>query len=97
MKVVFVLVLNSLLLAAFPEAANAQGAHGRHRQAAGTKPLAASGGVEANTPGETSSKGAGGGAGWNGSYVGVNAGMGFGATAGSNVVVPFGTGGNAEK
>lgn len=28
---------------------------------------------------------------WNGSYVGVNAGMGFGATAGTNVVVPLGS------
>lgn len=27
---------------------------------------------------------------WNGSYVGLNAGAGFGATAGANVVVPLG-------
>jgi hypothetical protein len=28
---------------------------------------------------------------WNGSYFGVNAGAGFGATAGTNVVVPLGS------
>ena len=28
--------------------------------------------------------------GWNGSYVGVNAGTSFGATAGTNVVIPLG-------
>jgi hypothetical protein len=28
---------------------------------------------------------------WSGSYVGVNAGAGFGATAGTNFVVPFGS------
>jgi hypothetical protein len=28
---------------------------------------------------------------WNGSYVGVNAGAGFGATAGTNVVIPLGS------
>ena len=29
--------------------------------------------------------------GWNGSYVGVNAGTSFGATAGTNVVIPLGS------
>lgn len=53
-------------------------------------------GVETIKPQETPSKDEGA-KGWNGSYVGVNAGTGFGATAGTNVVVPFGADGNGEK
>lgn len=60
-------------------------------------PAIGSGGVEAIMPQETPPKEADGAAGWSGNYVGVNAGMGRGATAGTNVVLPFGTGATAEK
>jgi hypothetical protein len=81
-------------LVAFP--VNAQPSRSKHSSSA--KPTMSSvGGVEASAPQEATSKGAGGGAGWNGTYVGVNAGMGFGATAGTNVVVPFGTGSKVDK
>lgn len=46
------------------------------------------GGLETIEPKEDQERERGG---WNGSYVGVNAGAGFGATAGTNVVVPLGT------
>jgi hypothetical protein len=48
-------------------------------------------------PQEATSKDAGDGKGWNGAYVGVNAAGSFGVTAGTNVVVPFGTSGKSEK
>ncbi len=47
------------------------------------------GALEAIEPKETEEK-ARQPVGWNGSYVGVNAGVGFGATAGTNIVVPLG-------
>lgn len=46
------------------------------------------GGLETIDPKEDKEREQGG---WNGSYVGVNAGAAFGATAGTNVVVPLGT------
>ena len=54
-------------------------------------------GVEAIKPQEQPPKEDSGVNGWNGSYVGVNAGMGFGATAGTNLVVPFGTSSSSDK
>ena len=53
--------------------------------------------VEAIKPQEQPPKEDSGVNGWNGSYVGVNAGMGFGATAGTNLVVPFGTSSSSDK
>jgi len=55
------------------------------------------GGVEMIKPQEPTSKDRESGSGWNGAYVGVNAGAGFGATAGTNVVVPFGASDRTEK
>jgi hypothetical protein len=48
-------------------------------------------GVDTITPKEADDKATKNGSGWNGSYVGVNAGTSFGATAGTNVVVPLGS------
>ena len=48
-------------------------------------------GVDTITPKEADAKATKNGSGWNGSYVGVNAGTSFGATAGTNVVVPLGS------
>jgi hypothetical protein len=48
-------------------------------------------GVEKITPKEADDKTTTNGSGWNGSYVGVNAGTSFGATAGTNVVIPLGS------
>ncbi len=42
-------------------------------------------------PKEEANKTTKNGSGWNGSYVGVNAGTSFGATAGTNVVIPLGS------
>jgi hypothetical protein len=79
-------------LFAFPvEATKAQPSNKIQQTKAKIKPVTASGGVDTIPPQEPPSKDRDSAAGWNGSYVGVNAGMGFGATAGSNVVVPFGT------
>lgn len=47
-------------------------------------------GVDTITPKEADDKATKNGSGWNGSYVGVNAGTSFGATAGTNVVIPLG-------
>jgi len=47
-------------------------------------------GVDRITPKEADDKNTKNGSGWNGSYVGVNAGTSFGATAGTNVVIPLG-------
>jgi hypothetical protein len=47
-------------------------------------------GVDTITPKEADDKTTTNGSGWNGSCVGVNAGTSFGATAGTNVVVPMG-------
>jgi hypothetical protein len=55
------------------------------------------GGVETIKPGEPSSKDRKNGSGWNGAYVGVNAGAGFGGTAGTNIILPFGASGQPEK
>ncbi len=49
------------------------------------------GGLETVEPKEDGNKGAANAGGWNGSYVGMNAGMGFGVTAGTNVLVPLGS------
>lgn len=48
-------------------------------------------GVDALQPKGEDDKNAQKGSGWNGSYVGVNAGTSFGATAGTNLVVPLGS------
>ncbi len=55
------------------------------------------GGVETIKPQEVEPKGAGDANGWNGAYVGVNAGGSVGTTTGTNVVVPFGTSGQTGK
>jgi hypothetical protein len=55
------------------------------------------GGVETIKPQEAPSKDAADGNGWNGTNVGVNAGGSFGATTGTNVVVPIGTSGKSKK
>ena len=51
-------------------------------------------GVDTITPKEAEDKTNQNGSGWNGSYLGVNAGTSFGATAGTNVVVPLGSSDN---
>ena len=48
-------------------------------------------GVDTITPKEANDKTSKNGSGWNGSYVGVNAGTSFGATAGTNLVIPLGS------
>ena len=48
-------------------------------------------GVDTITPKEADDKTTTNGSGWNGSYVGVNAGTSFGATAGTNLVIPLGS------
>lgn len=75
--------------------ASAQVLHKSPRQP-NAKPVA-TGGVETIKPQEIPAKDTGNGAGWNGTYVGVNAGAGFGATTGTNVVVPFGLQPKPEK
>jgi hypothetical protein len=95
MKPLFTICAIASLAASLPEAATAQ-SPSKHRHPA--KPtMLEGGGVETIKPQEAPSKDTGGAAGWNGTYVGVNGGMGFGATAGTNVVVPFGTSGKSEK
>jgi hypothetical protein len=90
MKSAFALSILPLLLAVSLDSASAQPPHKLQRPAPKAKSLA-TGGVETNTPQEPPSKDSSRAAGWNGNYVGVNAGTGFGATAGTNVVVPFGS------
>ena len=48
-------------------------------------------GVDTITPKEEDDRSSKNGSGWGGSYVGVNAGTSFGATAGTNVVIPLGS------
>ncbi len=48
-------------------------------------------GVDTITPKEADDKTTNNGNSWNGSYVGVNAGTSFGATAGTNLVIPLGS------
>ena len=91
MKTTFALATVTLFLSITLEPAGAQPPHKLQHHPSKTKPLA-TGGVETISPQEPPSKDTRSAAGWNGSYVGVNAGMAFGMTAGSNVVVPFGTG-----
>jgi hypothetical protein len=55
------------------------------------------GGVEAIQAHESPSKDLVNGNSWNGAYVGVNAGAGFGTTTGSSVVLPIGSSGQKEK
>jgi hypothetical protein len=83
MKTTFALAFLALFLAASLESASAQPPHKLQDLAPKAKPLAADG-VDTITPQEPPSKDTGGATGWNGSYVGVNAGMGFGATASWN-------------
>ena len=47
--------------------------------------------VDKITPKEADDKDTQKSSGWNGSYVGVNAGTSFGATAGTNLVIPLGS------
>ena len=96
MKSTFIFAILATLVVTLPEPTNAQSS--TMSQPSTKSKAGASGGVEAITPQEPPSKETADGAGWNGAYVGVNAGRSFGATAGTNVVVPFGTsGGTAEK
>ena len=48
-------------------------------------------GFDTITPKEADDKTTTNGSGWNGSYVGLNAGTSFGATAGTNLVIPLGS------
>lgn len=91
MKHALVLALLAALFALPLEAAKAQPSKKIQQTKAKVKPATTSGGVEAITPQEPPSKETGAATGWNGNYVGVNAGMGFGATTGTNVVIPFGS------
>ena len=50
-------------------------------------------GVDMLQPREADDKNSQKASGWNGSYVGVNAGTSFGATTGTNVVIPLGSDG----
>jgi hypothetical protein len=94
-KAAFILAFLATLLAATQAGANDLVPHKAQRPA-NAKPVA-TGGVETIKPREAPTKDTGDGAGWGGSYVGVNAGAGFGATAGTNVVVPFGSAPKPEK
>jgi hypothetical protein len=96
MKSTFALAKAALFLSITLDSASAQPPHKLQHPSPKAKSLA-TGGVETITPQEPQSKDTGGAAGWNGSYVGVNAGMGFGATAGTNVIVPFGTSGKSDE
>jgi hypothetical protein len=93
--IVSILAGAGLLVAFLPESANAQLSAKKHDPAKAT--MKETGGVETITPQEAPSKETSTGNGWSGAYVGVNAGRSFGATAGTNVVVPFGTSGKSEK
>lgn len=95
MKPLFIICAIASLAASLPESATAQSSS-EHRSPA--KPtMMEAGGVETIKPQEAPSKDTGGAASWNGTYVGVNGGMRFGATAGTNVVVPFGASGKSGK
>jgi hypothetical protein len=87
MKPLFTICIMVSLAASLPESATAESSSKRRSPA---KPMMMEvGGVETIKPLEAPSKDTGGVAGWSGTYVGVNAGMGFGATAGTNIVEPF--------
>ncbi len=92
-------LLFSLTSVSLPDAADAR--PGRTQSSAERrKPKVKAGdisGVETIKPQEPPSKDRESGRGWNGAYVGVNAGAGFGTTAGTNVVVPIGTASQAGK
>ncbi len=96
MKLTFSLAFSFLLLAPSLQPAVAQPPHKLQRHPSKTK-LLATGGVETITPQEPLSKDTGPAAAWNGSYIGVNARMGFETTAGTNFIVPMGTGINTER
>ncbi|WP_036282982.1 hypothetical protein [Methylocystis sp. ATCC 49242] len=97
-------LLFSLTSVSIPDVADAQPAHPRPfagnqtpRSARAKVKASRVGGVETIKPQEPPSKDRESGSGWNGAYVGVNAGAGFGATAGTNVVLPFGASGQPER
>lgn len=94
MKPVFIASAIVLLAASLPLSASAQPSPRRALAKPTTKEV---GGVETIKPQEEQSKSAGEANGWSGAYAGVNAGGGFGATTGTNVVVPFGSAGKSEK
>ncbi len=48
-------------------------------------------GIDTIAPKEVDDKTINNGSGWNGSYLGVTAGTSFGATAGTNLVIPLGS------
>jgi outer membrane lipoprotein SlyB len=96
MKRLFILAIIASLAASLPEPATAQSSS-KHRYKAKSTMVVEVGGVETIKPQEAPSKDTGGAAGWNGAYVGVNAGRSFGATAGTNVVVPFVSSGKLVK
>ncbi len=93
MKPVFTFTILASLVVYIPASANAQPSS--QSRSTATPWLTPRGGVvEAIKPQEQPSKETADGNGWNGAYVGVNAGESLGATAGTNVVVPFA---NPEK
>lgn len=99
-----ILVLALLISVASPDLAYAQMAPSEpaaKRRVNGKPPADVKGniggGVEAIQPQESPSKAFVNGNGWSGAYVGVNAGAGFGTTAGSSVVLPIGSSGQKEK
>ncbi len=95
MKPVFIASAIVILAASLPLSASAQSS-ARHPARAKTTSKEV-GGVEAIKPQEEQSKGDGVANGWSGGYAGVNGGGSFGATTGTNVVVPFGSAGKSEK
>lgn len=97
MKHALVFALLASLFALPVEATEAQPPKKIQHSNGKAKPTPASGDAEAIMPQELPSKDMGSPAGWNGSYVGVSAGMGFGATAGSNLVLPLGPPSKSEK
>jgi hypothetical protein len=95
MEQILILAITASLALPLPESANAQSSVKSHSSA--KSKINETGGVETIKPQEES-KVTGEANGWSGTYVGVNAGGGFGATAGTNVMVPFGTSaGKSEK
>jgi hypothetical protein len=96
MKQLFILAIIASQAASLPEPAIAHSSS-KHRHKAKPTMVMEVGGVETIKPQEAPSQDTGGAVGWSGAYVGVNAGRSFGATAGTNVVVPFGTSGKSVK
>lgn len=84
MTICFITVFSAIGLNTAP-AKSAKSTHPMVKSKAG-----AMSGVDTITSKEAEDKTKKNDSGWNGSYVGVNAGTSFGATAGTNVVIPLG-------